>query len=259
MTPPANGTKTNASVQSSSVYTADDYHVREVDLYAAAKYDLLLKHLTLPPGARVLNVGCGSGEVNRLLAERGYVVDAIDPSVEAIRISQDVKVRHSLGRVQLFQATLDDFDGAGRYDAVFALDVVEHLPDDMVALAKIHALLRPQGRLFLSVPALPGLFGHHDRMLGHYRRYRKRDLLARLVPSFTVLHIRYFGLVLVPVAWLVSRVLQRPYPIRQSGGVAPIRVALRALMALEQHVRVPLGTSLLAVCDRRTDPAAART
>ena len=51
--------------------------------------------------------------------------------------------------------------------------MLEHIPDDARALACIHRLLAPGGRLLLLVPAERYLYGTLDRALGHYRRYQR--------------------------------------------------------------------------------------
>ena len=66
------------------------------------------------------------------------------------------------------------------FDWVLALDVLEHLKDDAGALAEAARLLKPGGRLVLTVPAWPGLWSEHDVALGHHRRYRRADLVRRV-------------------------------------------------------------------------------
>jgi|SRR5439155_24519870 len=87
----------------------------------------------LPPApARVLEVGCGRGQLARALARSGYEVLAIDPDAP---------------RGQLFQAvSLEEFASIDAFDAVVASRALHHIHDLRGALEKIARLLRPAGR-----------------------------------------------------------------------------------------------------------------
>ncbi|HET6561682.1 MAG TPA: class I SAM-dependent methyltransferase [Marmoricola sp.] len=64
------------------------------------------------------------------------------------------------------------------FDVVAAFDVVEHCEDDGLALAELTRVLVPGGRLLLSVPAYQWAWSDHDVRAGHYRRYRRPQLVA---------------------------------------------------------------------------------
>lgn len=66
----------------------------------------------------------------------------------------------------------------GSFDVVGAFDVVEHCADEAAALAEITRVLRPGGRLLLSVPAYEWAWSEHDVRAGHHRRYTRSRLLA---------------------------------------------------------------------------------
>jgi SAM-dependent methyltransferase len=83
--------------------------------------------------ARVLEVGCGGGELARSLAARGYAVVAIDPEAPAGDIFQAVE--------------LEQFTDPGPFDAVVASRSLHHIADLGRALDKIAGLLAPEGRL----------------------------------------------------------------------------------------------------------------
>ena len=92
-------------------------------------------HLPAAP-ARVLEVGCGRGNLARGLARVGYRVSAIDPAAPAGDIFQPV--------------SLEEFSDPGPFDAVVANLSLHHIHDLQAALAKIERLLRPGGRLILN-------------------------------------------------------------------------------------------------------------
>ena len=72
-------------------------------------------------------------------------------------------------------------------DYVYSLNVLEHVQDDLGVLRALHEKLKPDGRIFLFVPAFEVLFTSMDRKVGHFRRYRKELLASRLLEAgFTV-------------------------------------------------------------------------
>ena len=69
---------------------------------------------------------------------------------------------------------------SGSLAAVLCSEVLEHIPEDQKALDEIRRILRPGGRLILTVPLHPYLFAYDDRFVHHYRRYVLKDLLKQL-------------------------------------------------------------------------------
>lgn len=227
-------------------YTLRDHRERQADRYASVKFQTLARHIG-NGGQRILNVGCGSGEANIWLARRGHRVDACDPDAAAVAMSRALAAEHEVATVTVIPDTLADLAGAAAYDAVVMLDVLEHLEDDEAAVRKVHGLLRPGGLALISVPALPSLFGHHDVMLGHHRRYTRRSLRALLAPLFDVHLVRYFGFSLIPIAVAFSVVLRQSYPIASTSRVGLVTRLLDAVLSVEARVSPPVGTSLLFV------------
>jgi SAM-dependent methyltransferase len=64
------------------------------------------------------------------------------------------------------------------FDTVFALNVIEHIEDDTLAIKNCKNLLKPGGTLIILVPAYQFLFNEFDKSLEHYRRYNKKTLNA---------------------------------------------------------------------------------
>ncbi len=75
------------------------------------------------------------------------------------------------------------------FDVVAAFDVVEHCEDDALAVAELTRVLRPGGRLLLSVPAYEWAWTDHDVQAGHHRRYT-RSQIVRLVEGAGVRVLR---------------------------------------------------------------------
>jgi 2-polyprenyl-6-hydroxyphenyl methylase/3-demethylubiquinone-9 3-methyltransferase len=104
----------------------------------------------LTRGARVLDVGCGAGIAAEALARRGHDVLGIDASDAALAAAEAHGAGHGL-RLAYRQATAEALANEGvRFQAVLALEVIEHVADPAAFVVSLACLLAPGGRLFLS-------------------------------------------------------------------------------------------------------------
>ncbi|HKV69986.1 MAG TPA: class I SAM-dependent methyltransferase [Gemmatimonadales bacterium] len=196
-------------------------------------------------GDRVLEIGAGIGNLSAFLVDRSRVTltDTSPTYLEALRTRFAGRPNVKVGRLFLPTVDANAFDPP--YDTVICLNVLEHVEDDARSLSAILTLLRPGGRLVLLVPALSSLYGTLDRALGHYRRYGKRDLEARMTGAgFRMEHTEYFNLGGIPGWWLTGRVLRRQL-IPQ--GSLKLYDALVPLFRLERFLPWRVGQSLIAV------------
>jgi SAM-dependent methyltransferase len=98
------------------------------------------------PGARLLDVGCGDGELGELMMERGWLVEGIEPSPVAVERARE-------RGVEAIEGTLDTVELEPRaYEAVVFNHALEHIPDPVAALARAREALLPYGMVAISVP-----------------------------------------------------------------------------------------------------------
>jgi SAM-dependent methyltransferase len=226
-----------------AAYTLGDHAFRENDPYARAKYELTLRWLTphMRTGDVLYNVGVGSGYFNHLAAARGLHVVGCEPDGPAF----DAAKQSAPANVELIHCGLAEF-AANRAPAnlVVMHDVLEHIDDDAQAVADLRTLVLPSGRIVISVPALPGLFGLHDEHLGHFRRYTARSFRRVLEPAFTLRRLRWYGMASIPIAFYFSRWRRKPYPMGATRSF--VGEAYGRVCALESYLWEPIGTSLIA-------------
>lgn len=199
---------------------------------------------------RMLDIGCGAGTLLSELRSFGRPC-GIEVNPEAAEVA-----RQRSG-CQVWTGKLPDGlpDDAGPFDVVCLCDVIEHLDNDVDALRYARGLLDRSGALLVTVPALPWLFGIHDEINEHRRRYTRSSLRAALVGAgFRAPRLSYFNTLLSPM--LIPAILWRNR--RHSGHNFEVRTRLDSLFegvfGFERHlmcfVSLPFGLSLIAIADR---------
>lgn len=210
----------------------------------------LIRRRALPPeGARILEVGCGTGHNLPMLAQFGEV-EAIEVDSAARAVAE-----RRLGR-EIGAAPLPELHGVPEraFDLIASLDVIEHIEDDGAALASIALRLKPGGRFVMTVPAHGWMWSAHDEVNHHQRRYSKAALKRLVAGSPLKLEaLGYFNSLLFPLA--VGARLAGKITGKQDSDdklpPEPLNKALEAVFAQEARLigRVPLppGLSLFAV------------
>ena len=123
------------------------------------------------PNPRILDVGCGTGANLKMLADYGSA-EGVDISSQAV----DFCRQRGLDSVKLGAIERLPYEDSA-FDLVTALDVIEHLDDDVAGLREMRRVLRPDGRVLLFVPAFMFLWGVQDDVSNHRRRYTLPSLL----------------------------------------------------------------------------------
>ena len=214
--------------------------------------DLIRREGRPRAGARILEIGCGTGHNLSMLSGFGHV-DGLELDDEAAALSEK-----RLGRTVL-RSPLPELVGVRKkYDLIGAFDVIEHIDDDHAALAAIATKLKPGGIFIMTVPAHPWMWTAHDVANHHKRRYSKRALRALIDGSpMRLRKVGYFNSLLFPLA-VAERTLSKLRG-KDDGDVslppAPLNKALEGIFAAERYLvgRLPLppGLSLFAVASAR--------
>jgi SAM-dependent methyltransferase len=214
--------------------------------------DYIARHADLPKDARILEIGCGTGHNLQMLGAFGPVdaieIDAAARDVASARLGKPVG-----------EAPLPDLPGVpeASYDMIAVLDVVEHIEDDVAALAGMARRLKPGGKILVTVPAHQWMWSAHDVVNHHHRRYSKATL-AKAIADAGLTHngLRYFNSLLFPAALAARAVgkLTGKDDSDDSPPAKPLNLAFEKIFALERHLvgRVPLppGLSLITLLSR---------
>jgi SAM-dependent methyltransferase len=215
-----------------------------------------IERLGLPQDASILDAGCGTGGNLPMLGRFGHVTG----------VEYDAGARvlaRSRGETEILAGSLPDGMPSLEhdFDLIVLLDVLEHIDDDLASLQTLGRLLRVRGSILVTVPANPSMWGRHDEVHHHKRRYTSASL--RSVIERAGLYVdcmTYFNTWLFPVAW-AARQMERLTPCGKEAAdyvslpPAPLNSALQHIFASERYmvgrIRLPFGLSLMAVARNR--------
>ena len=224
---------------------------------------LLETHYPRNGRQQILDIGCGTGAMLDELAPFGTVIGA-DFAPEALQFCVTRGVGADLTRADVRRLPFAD----ASFDVVTAMDIIEHIDDDKAASCEIFRVLKPGGRLLVTVPAFPSLWSEHDEALHHFRRYtapRLKDLFQRV--GLSVDKLSYTVTTLFPAIWIFRQV-SNLLPKRRAGGekkanlvnfADPVNTALLALSQWEtrlvHQLNLPVGVSVVCIAQKPVEAA----
>lgn len=212
--------------------------------------------LTCSPGeqakarsTQILDIGCGTGATMDHLRKYGEV-QGIDLALIPLGFSR----RRGHRRTMCASATELPF-ADNSFDLVTALDVIEHLDDDVKALGEIRRVLKPGAPAVIFVPAFQALWGPNDDQSGHKRRYRLPELQAAAAQAgLCVERISYANIAMFLPIWLGRKLLNwlgREEQAENRINHPLINNLLAKLFSSEanwlRRHRLPFGVSILCV------------
>ncbi len=176
----------------------------------AGRTRAVLKYLdaemgTAAPGSDrlVLDLGTGAGNMAHHLAHYGQVV-GLEYNARPIPVAQQrgLEVLRGSGT----ELPFDD----NSFDLVALLDTIEHIPDELGVLRECQRVIKPGGKIIITVPAYMWLWSYNDEINEHQRRYTTDDLAAKLrLSGFEVKRLSYNNFFLFPP--IAALRLLRPY------------------------------------------------
>ena len=248
---PAPRGRVERPLTAASLRPADEAGAETLEIMQAAPRYNRWQYSRVAPylGKRICEVGSGIGNMSALILGRApellVLTDTDSYYREALR-----RQFAAYNEVVVEELTLPDPAAGARFqghglDTVVALNVIEHIEEDLETVRSIAAMLRPWGRAVILVPALPGLFGSLDRELGHQRRYTRQSV-SRLMQNagFQVERTFYFNLV-GTLGWWINARLRKALriPVEQLRHFDRLVPVLR----VEDRVPLPLGQSVIAI------------
>lgn len=240
--------------------TADSNHFIDVASRQHA-VEQLQKYIT-QPNSCILEVGCSSGfmlQAIRQTMPQAFVIgsDYVRQPLEHLAAQvPDIP----LLQFNLLECPLPD----ASVDAIVLLNVLEHIKNDEAALLQLYRILKPGGVLVLEVPAGPKLYDVYDKLLMHFRRYARPQIVKLARKSgFNVVEQSHLGVFIYPPFWLVKqrnkRFLSEGEAVQKqivaknitSTGQNPLlKLAMQFELKLGKVVSYPFGIRCLLTCQK---------
>ncbi len=195
----------------------------------------------------ILDIGSGSGSNLRLLREMGFInYQGFDLSDLAKKFCEE----KGLGKVivgDICKSSIAD----NSYDIILATDVLEHIEDEKKAIEEIRRILKPQGLAIITVPCFMSLWSDHDETLMHKRRYRIKEISAKIVNAeMKVVESYYFNFFLfIPIFLFrkISKIFGFKPKSETSINNQAINLLLKLLFSfdifLARKIKFPFGVS----------------
>jgi SAM-dependent methyltransferase len=234
------------------------YHlIEEKYWWCKARRDIISKLIqNQPQSARILDIGCASGMLIKKLQSDGFKdVSGVDISADAIKQCK----QRGLNHCEVMDASKLAFND-GTFDILIASDILEHTKDDTKTLKEWKRVLKPGGFLLLFVPMFPEMWGMHDEINHHYRRYTQKGLTRLLSKEFVIKRKSYWNTCLFfPVG--AMRVLQRvaPFNLKKRDQLYPVPAFINTLLfkllqvenVVLEKINLPIGISTFAILQKK--------
>jgi len=228
--------------QNSQITQEIQQRLRNAQRYNQWIHDLIDPYV----GQRVLDAGCGIGNITELFLDRELVigVELVPEFCQYLR-----KTLGSAANFWLVEGDLNDPGltrlAAERIDTVICVNVLEHIEDDLGLLNRFRQVLQPAGTAVVFVPAHAWLYGPHDAADGHFRRYAMREVRKKLMSAGLSIEacrwVNFPGI----LAWALHALLgRRSFTRGECRGFDRI---VPLIAGVERLIPPPVGLSILAV------------
>lgn len=170
---------------------------RKIFIYFIKKYT--------KPGSSIFDFGCGSGYLVGELQRQGYNAYGMDFEKEAI----DYGVNSGTNNLVLGKGDKVEYPNES-FNLITAFDVLEHIEHEKLVIGELFRILKPGGKMIITVPAYRWLWGVQDEVSHHFRRYTMGSLrkIFKNLSELKIVKRTYFNTFLFPpiaIVRLVSR------------------------------------------------------
>ena len=227
--------------------------------FAGKRYLLsifLKKYLKNKNNLKILDVGCGTGIIMKMLESYGKV-HGIDTSDVALNFCRKRGIRN-IKKADVCSIPYKKEE----FDLITSLNVLYHknVKDDFKAISEMYRVLKPGGILIVTDSAMKCLFGRHDITHHGIRRYSKKELLSKLRKTgFQIKKTTYFNFTLFPFAYMSRKIgnfVNSPVKSDVDVNINPLvngflKAIFKAELFLIKYINYPFGINIACVCKKR--------
>lgn len=226
--------------------------ISAADKFNRWMYDTIARHCT----GRILEIGSGIGNISKYFIEAGNEILLTDLRKSYCdQLEENYGDKPNVIGIQEVDLVSKDFENRYKellstFDTVFALNVVEHIEDDTLALINAAKLLTPTGKIIILVPAYQALFNQFDVELEHYRRYTKKSIATAFnSAALNIDRQQYFNAVGI-LGWFVTGKILRKKQI-PGGQMNLYNTFVPIIKVIDKLILEIVGLSVITVGHKR--------
>ncbi|MFY9300356.1 MAG: class I SAM-dependent methyltransferase [Candidatus Nitrosotenuis sp.] len=196
----------------------------------------------------ILEVGSGLGTFSEHIIQR-FPESLITLSDVSTTYVKNLEEKFGSSRVDAYKLDLNDSEdfrkmSHKKFDSIIAINVLEHIEDDKMALRQLRDLLNVGGTLVILVPANKFLYNVIDKSIGHWRRYTKGELRAKVKECGFGIDEMFSFNILGMVGWYINgNVCKNPVINKQASGV--FDKLIPAMRVIEKLLGRKIGLSVI--------------
>jgi len=215
---------------------------------------LILSFVNIPTNCLTLDIGCGTGSNLKALVSAGLFPIGLDQSIYVLTL-----VKEKIG-CPLLVGDLNKLPlKTNSVGLIIAMDIFEHLQEDVVGICESYRVLGEGGLLIVTVPAFKFLWGIQDEVTGHRRRYSRKEIVKKLREAgFDILKSSYFNFILffpILFARFIIRLFGFKIESENELNFPLINFFLKVIFSLELYVlkyfSFPFGVSIFCIARKR--------
>lgn len=199
-----------------SNYYKEYFHLERSNWWFTARLEILKSFITKniynKKELKILNIGVATGATSVMLEQFGQVksIEYDESCYEFVKNTLSIDIEQgSILELQFENET---------FDLVCAFDVIEHVEDHQKAVDEMKRVCKSNGMVFVTVPAFMSLWGQHDVVNHHYRRYKRKELELLFNENGNVVFSSYFNFYTFLPAYLVRKLSNRfPRLLKRDG------------------------------------------
>lgn len=201
----------------------------------------------------IIEVGCGAGQNLSLFNSKKYFVIGFDISFYALSLIKKTKI-------SLINGDLNNLPFKNNsIGLIIAMDVIEHLQNDITGIREINRVLITKGILILTVPAFKSLWGLQDIITGHKKRYSLKEIKTILKNNnFYLIKFFYFNFFLFfPILLIRKLILFLNLRIKSENEINfPLlnfflKIIFTVEILLSKYIKFPFGVSILCIAKKK--------
>jgi SAM-dependent methyltransferase len=230
-------------------YDAMNSNIRSMRENTKLYYGWIADAITPWLGKRTMEVGAGPGFLTHHMSGFDYylVTETWEPFLAELR--QLTADRRGVEVKSFDVANLvaeSDYLRTLRLDSIFSTNMLEHIKDDVAVLRDMASAVSPGGRVVNLVPAYRYLYGEADRVIGHYRRYERDELRAKMEAAGIIVEkIFTFNQAGVFSWMIINKVMRRQSATGDQYALFDRMIPL--FRVWERFLPIPVGLSLIGV------------